>query len=253
MTPQERELITELFDRLSSLESTPRDAQAERAIAEGLSRAPNAVYALVQTVLVQDEALKRANARIQALEGADGSDSDPHQGGSFLDNMRGALFGRDAGARASVPPVPPVRTGATSQTAEPPPYAPPPSAPAPGGSFLGTAAAAAAGTIGGSLLLNGIRSAFGQGHPYAGAFEPGSPSGSPWEKSSAGAADSDLARQAGGDDVGKDRGRDDDQHAAGRSDSTDADDADSSDDDDADSADDDDFDGDDFDDDSDVA
>ena len=39
MTPQERQLIDELFDRLANLESTPRDPDAERAIAAGLARA----------------------------------------------------------------------------------------------------------------------------------------------------------------------------------------------------------------------
>ena len=58
MTPQERQLIDDLFDRLARLESTPRDPDAEAAVADGLKRAPHAVYALVQTALVQDEALK---------------------------------------------------------------------------------------------------------------------------------------------------------------------------------------------------
>src|SRR5260370_1547091 len=56
MTPQERELVTALFDRLATLENQPRDGDAERAIIEGLRRAPNATYALVQPALVQDEA-----------------------------------------------------------------------------------------------------------------------------------------------------------------------------------------------------
>ena len=56
MTPQERQLVAELFDRLATLENSPRDPDADRAIAEGLARAPHAVYALVQTALVQDEA-----------------------------------------------------------------------------------------------------------------------------------------------------------------------------------------------------
>ena len=46
-------------------------AKAERVIAEGLRRAPNAIYPLVQTVLVQAEALKRADARIRELTGED--------------------------------------------------------------------------------------------------------------------------------------------------------------------------------------
>ena len=70
MTPQERQLVDDLFDRLARLETSPREPDADAAIAQGLRRAPNAVYALVQTVLVQDEALKRADARIQELEGS---------------------------------------------------------------------------------------------------------------------------------------------------------------------------------------
>src|SRR5690348_7917876 len=99
MTPEERQLVDDLFDRLAKLEGNPRDPDAVRAIAEGLQRAPNAVYALVQTVLVQDEALKRADARIRELSEA----GEPQQqsGGSFLDTMRSA-FG---GGRTSVPSV----------------------------------------------------------------------------------------------------------------------------------------------------
>src|SRR5262245_59499633 len=48
MTPQERELVTALFDRLASLENHPRDPEAERLIAQGLAKAPHALYPLVQ-------------------------------------------------------------------------------------------------------------------------------------------------------------------------------------------------------------
>ena len=107
MTPQERQLIDDLFDRLSKMETAPRDADAMAAIAEGLRIAPNAIYPLVQTVLVQDEALRRANERIQQLE----NESAPQQSqGGFLDNMRGAIFGQGQGqgqGGGSVPNVPP--------------------------------------------------------------------------------------------------------------------------------------------------
>lgn len=224
MTPQEGELIKELFDRLTSLEGAPRDSEAERAIASGLARAPHAIYPLVQTVLVQDEALKRANARIEELENSGGGE-EAREGGSFLDNMRGALFGRDAGARGSVPSVPPAgpSSGPYEQPPQPPPaYAAPPAyAPAPGGSFLGTAAASAAGIIGGSLLLDGIRSMFGRGQAYAGAYEPVSPDRSPWDDRSS--AHSDMARQAGVDDIGGSQGN---EHSAGLFDTADSDDSD---------------------------
>jgi hypothetical protein len=192
MTPQERQLVDELFDRLAALEGALRDPDAERAIAEGLARAPHAVYPLVQTVLVQDEALKRADARIRELEGGDA----PGDSGGFLDTMREALTGR----RGSVPSVRPGMPDSRWGNAAAQPQAP---MPAPGssggGSFLGTAAAAAAGMIGGSLLLNSISSMFGhQGQAFA-AHDP-SGGGSPW---SGNAANSDLARDAGADDVGR--------------------------------------------------
>jgi hypothetical protein len=227
MTPQERQLVEELFDRLATLENQPRDADAERAIRAGLARAPNAVYALVQTALVQDEALRRANARIEELEGAAGG-APPEQQGGFLDSLRNAMFGQEqrsgSGSVPSVRPGGPARPddrwGSGQPMGSPPGYGrgpepgwqgSPPAGPfggAPGGafggggSFLGTAAAAAAGVIGGSLLLNGIRNMMGPAHAGQGAFDPGAAGEqrSPWGGGSA--ADSDLARQAGVDDIG---------------------------------------------------
>ena len=170
MTPQERELVTALFDRLAALEQNPRDPEAERLIAQGVARAPHAIYPLVQTVLLQDEALKRANARIEELEG---NASEPRSE-SFLDAVRNTVLGPAAGsARGSVPSVRPStvwNTGQASYGAAPQPM-PGPMTPGPmagaGGSFLGTAAAAAVGMIGGSLLFNGIRGLMAGGHPAA--------------------------------------------------------------------------------------
>jgi uncharacterized protein len=199
MTPQERDLVTELFDRLATLETAPRDGDAERAIIEGLRRAPNAAYALVQTALVQDEALRRADARIRALEERLGEEGAAPQAGGFLGSMRETLLGRREPQRGSVPSV---RPQAASQSQEPA-FAPAAAwrqGPG-GGSFLGTAAAAAAGVIGGSLLLDGIRSMMGPHHgtffadPARGAAPP-----SPWESGDGG----NLARDAGLDDIGRD-------------------------------------------------
>src|SRR5689334_10249024 len=103
MTPQERQLIDDLFDRLSKLETAPRDPDAQAAIADGLRRAPNAVYALVQTVLVQDEALKQAEAYIKELEERN-QPPQQQQSGGFLDSMRDSLRGP---SRGSVPNVRP--------------------------------------------------------------------------------------------------------------------------------------------------
>ena len=158
MTPQESELVDALFNRLVQLETAQRDGQAERQIVDGLRRAPHAVYALVQTVLLQDEALKRANARIEELQSQTNAAAEPEQPPtSFLDSMREALGGR--APRGSVPSV---RTAGGTQSQGQQPQSGYPAAPGlgSGGSFLGTAASAAAGVIGGSLLLDGIRSMF---------------------------------------------------------------------------------------------
>jgi len=196
MTPQERQLVDELFDRLAQLENAPRDAEAGRAISDGLARAPHAIYPLVQTVLVQDEALRRADARIRELTG-----EEPTGTGGFLDSMRQVLTGRAGGTsvpsvRAGTSAGPDQRwnTGATLAQS-----APAQSAPSSGGSFLGTAAASAAGVIGGALLLNSISSMFGNHGSRAFAADP-SASGSPWDNNSA--AGSDLARDAGLNDIG---------------------------------------------------
>jgi hypothetical protein len=102
MTPQEQELVNELFDRLTTLEAKPRDPDAGRLIADGLRRAPHAVYALVQTALVQDEALKLANARIEELQAQSAGES--QQQGGFLDSVRDEILGR-RDPRGSVPSV----------------------------------------------------------------------------------------------------------------------------------------------------
>ena len=210
MTPQERQLVDDLFDRLAKLETAPRDPDAERAIIDGLRRAPNAVYALVQTALVQDEALKRADAKIRELSGA----AEPQQQGGFLDTMRNALMG------TSHTSVPTVGSGAASAAGGPNPrwnqggayqggyqatgpagsgYAPSPGLGG-GGSFLGTAAASAAGMIGGALLLNSISSMFGHhGNAFASNADAAPLASSPWDTS---ASNSSLAQDAGLNDIG---------------------------------------------------
>jgi uncharacterized protein len=242
MTPQERQLIDDLFDRLSKLEGTRRDPDAVAAMAQGLRAAPNAVYALVQTVLVQDEALKHANSRIQELEA--GSAPEQNQSGGFLDSMRDAVFGQNP-SHGSVPNVrapdvgsrPVWNSGQVMQQAQAPghydqgpynnqgqygqPYgAPQGPASGPfgggggGGSFLGTAAAAAAGVVGGSMLLNSVRSMMGGSRQSfgdtAGIGDKASTQ-SPWSDQSG----SNLARDAGINDVASSQGRADDNSRAG--------------------------------------
>jgi hypothetical protein len=245
MTPQERQLVDDLFARLSKVEGAPRDPDATAAITQGLRVAPNALYALVQTVLVQDEALKQAHDRIQQLETA--SAPEPQQSGSFLDSMRDAVFGSSA-SHGSVPNVrapdmnnrdagsrPVWNSGQVMQQGQAPgrydqqgygqqgygqqPYG----AQSPmggamggggGGSFLGTAAAAAAGVVGGSLLLNsfrGMMGGMGGGRQAFGDTTTIIEDRRPWGDQSG----SGLARDAGINDIGsKDRDSKDQDLAA---------------------------------------
>ena len=213
MTPQERDLVAKLFDRLASLENAPRDPEAERAIADELRRAPHAVYALVQTVLVQDEALKRADAHIRDLEAGLGEQAPA----GFLDNMRATVFGRDDRPRGSVPAVAPANKWNSGQTgigAAPMPSSQPyPQSYPSGGSFLGTAASAAAGVIAGSLLFDGIRSLMGNHSGAAFADQAhAAEDRSPWTGD---ASNSDLARDAGINDIGHGSAPDDSSRSAG--------------------------------------
>lgn len=222
MTPQERQLIDDLFDRLAKLESAKRDPEAMSAIMQGLRNAPNAVYALVQTALVQDEALKRADIRIQELEAVAGQQN---QSGGFLDSMRDAIFGQNQ-SHGSVPNVrapeiaggsrPAWNTGQVLQQNQPPgqynqpgaqPYGGAQQQPSAfgggGGSFLGTAAAAAVGVVGGSMLAGSLRSMMGgsgnqQSFGDTAGHRGGIEDRRPWSDQSGG----DLAKDAGINDIG---------------------------------------------------
>src|SRR6185436_13584912 len=104
------------------------------------------------------------NAHIEQLQAALGQTAEGRQPG-FLDSIRDSLFGRSEERRSGS--VPPVSPGSRSGYAAPPPMQPGMQGPgmqAPGmqggfgqnpsggPSFLGTAAATAAGFVGGSLL-----------------------------------------------------------------------------------------------------
>ena len=182
MTPQERDLITILLDRLNKTEGQLRDPEAETLIRETTTGWPDAPYSLVQTVLIQDLSLHDAQSRItdletQLTETKHASSAPPSflGGPSFL----GAVFGRGEPSggvpTSNAPPggpgiAPPL--AATPQSG----YAPErgsatPSAPGArsmdGGGFLRSAAITAAGIAGGALVLGGIQSMFGH-HDAAG-------------------------------------------------------------------------------------
>jgi hypothetical protein len=150
--------------------------------------------------------------------------------------MRETIFGQSQ-PRSSVPNVRPPdvasrpvwNSGQVMQQAQSPgqyPYGQAYGTPQPpmggGGSFLGTAAAAAAGMVGGSLLLGSIRSMMGGSHHGFGdtAGLGGREGHSPWSDQSS----SELAREAGVNDIGSSGNRADDNSRAGLFDSASNDD-----------------------------
>ena len=174
MTPEERQLLNQLFERIRAAGQTPRDREAEDFIARAVQDQPYAPYLMAQTVIVQEEALKQAAARIETLE----AELKAKEGsGSFLGGVSKSLFGGGSvpsvGARAAEAPRPspwgqspgapqaPIGQSISGQTMQQPFNQGPFTQQGAGGGFLRTAMATAAGVAGGALLMHGLQSMFG--------------------------------------------------------------------------------------------
>jgi hypothetical protein len=147
MQSQERDLISGLFGRLQPFESQPRDGEAEALIKDFAARQPAAPYLLVQTVLVQEQALKAAQERIAELEAKAGAA--PAASGFLGSAPKIGPWGAPAAPPASVPSTrSPLQAAVAPQQGG-------------GGGFLRSAMATAAGVAGGALLFEGIRNLMG--------------------------------------------------------------------------------------------
>jgi uncharacterized protein len=190
MTPQERDLITQLLGRLGQAGGQPKDPEADALIRQAVAAQPDAPYYLVQTVLIQDMALSNAQSRIHELEQQlAAAKPAPAQPTSFLGGLFGGRAVPAAGSAGAPPagpsPAGPPPAGPWSRPAPgPQQYAQPQYAPQPqyqgqpmvgqpmmggampmmassGSGFRRSAAATAAGIAGGALLFEGIQSMFG--------------------------------------------------------------------------------------------
>jgi len=177
MTPQEQQLITELFARLKQTPAQAKDADAAQLIRKGVMENPDAPYLLVQTVLIQDMALSQAQHRVgeleqQLAEATAASSAQPSQPatsflGGALARFLGGAPSHGSVPPASQPPAPPAAAvpGWHQSGANPTSFG---GAAAPGmissasSGFLRAAAATALGVAGGQLLFHGIQSMFGQ-------------------------------------------------------------------------------------------
>ena len=96
MTPDERQMLSGLFDRVRGASGGPKDREAEAFINDAMRATPSAGYVLAQTVLVQQQAVEAAAKRIEELEAqvrGGGGGGQPQEEGSFLGNLGRSLFG----------------------------------------------------------------------------------------------------------------------------------------------------------------
>lgn len=204
MSPEERQMLTSLFDRVRTASATPRDRDAEALIEQQVREQPYATYYLTQAVIVQEKGLEAASNRIKDLEEqvrqleqqAVGQPAPAQQSGGFLSS----IFGSSQPAQQRPAPQGGPWGGAAQQgyqrgyddnyRAPPPPqqgYGSGPwggapqqqAAPSAGGSFLRGALGTAAGVAGGMLLADTLSSAFshhtsalGLGSPFGEASNP---------------------------------------------------------------------------------
>ena len=164
MERNEQQLIDDLFRNLAEAEraSGPRDGGAERYISQLMSRQPFAAYYMTQSLILQEQALKAAQQRIEELERGGYSHSG---GGSFLG---GAAAGGSMGS-GSVPPTggfryPGAQSGNYQMQQQQPQPAPEQERGGGFGGFLSGAAQTVAGLAGGFLLGKMITGMLGGDH-----------------------------------------------------------------------------------------
>lgn len=151
MNTEEKRLLTEFLDQLKGIHGIQKDEEAQRLIKEASDAQPDALYLLVQKSLLQDQALNGAKAQIASLQ-RELADARRNEGaaGSFLgNNPWGApAVGRSAPGVAPQGYAPAAAASSGMSTS-------------PFGSFLGSAAATAAGVAGGAFLFQGLESLMG--------------------------------------------------------------------------------------------
>ena len=181
MNRDETDMIENLFSRLAAADRSEKDKEALNLINAKISANPNAAYLLVQTVLIQEAALKSWQERAQQLEAENAASK--NNGRNFLpatanapnEQARTSLwrrpmqaFNRGQSGQQGYPP----NQGFAPAGAYPPNYGPNGGFNGGygnggfmggGGGFLGSALTTAAGVAGGMLLYNGISNMFSSG------------------------------------------------------------------------------------------
>jgi hypothetical protein len=134
-------LIVDLAESVRNAAPLQKDPRAEQLIDQLIGTQPDALYFLVQTVLLQKEALAARRPEERAPAPTVQGPADPGPAAAQRDRWSG-IFGSRRSPAAEASPV----------------------APSGGGSFLKTAAAGAAGAAGGLLIAQGISGLFTPPH-----------------------------------------------------------------------------------------
>lgn len=181
MDKNDQQAIEDLFGKLARVENhvPDRDADAERFIQERIASQPGAPYYMAQTIVVQEQALEKAQQRIAELEGRSARSEEtarqPQRGGIFS-----SMFDNAA----------PDRAADNLSASRPSPWGQRSSAPAAqqrgGGGFLAGAAQTAVGVAGGMMLGNALMGMFGADEAQAATPATDTPFEAPAEEADAG-------------------------------------------------------------------
>ncbi|MBK4735207.1 DUF2076 domain-containing protein [Noviherbaspirillum pedocola] len=180
MSPQEAQMLQTFLNQLVQATNVQKDPEANAMISNAISRQPDAAYLLVQRAMLMEQALDAAKAQISTLQNQLQSSQPPNRG--FLDSANS--WGNHPAPSTSRPSSVPAPAYPTAGQYQAPGAYPPPqqyTQPAPpasqgffggrAGSFLGSAAATAAGVAGGAFLFQGIENMLGH-HGGSGFMNP---------------------------------------------------------------------------------
>lgn len=184
MDKNDQQAIEALFGRLADFErqSPSRDGDAEAYIGEQLRRQPGAAYYMAQTIVVQEQALNAAQARIAELErAAPGASRDNRE-----ETRPSGLVPRIGRAPSEPLQAPPAQAMAAQRQ---------------GGGFLAGAAQTAMGVAGGLMLGSMISSMFG-GSAAQAAAPPADAAAAPENAQAQDASVEDSDFGGFGDDLG---------------------------------------------------
>lgn len=221
MTPEEAALIEGVFDRLKQVQGLPIDKEAEALIQERVRTTPHAAYGLVRAVILLEQQIQEAEARLDALErraesGRGGERSaGGFMGGGSVPKVGGPVWSRSAESdRYGSERYGQDRYGEQDRYGQDrfgqggPQGALPQAGPwgqrAGGGGFLGGVAATAAGVAGGMLAANALSGLFGSnrfgGQAQAAHGDAAQHQGGP---TGGDASNSDAASMLGANDIGR--------------------------------------------------